>query len=504
MIDFLLSTGLLSILTLLTNLFGFIRELFFAKAFGATKEADSFIAAFSIVATCFLILSGGALQGAFMPRYQQAIVKSQQGLARQLWRASLAGVVLFSLVLSFLLFFEAERIISIILPGFDVVSASVAANVLKWLSPIIIFYTLGSLFQSVLHAHRKFIQPALVPIGNNIVIILVLIFFVPAFGLVAISYGTVVGGVLWLLLIPFVSTCLPKKEKTCEHSGVKDLFGAILPLVALLLVDQIAGLVQKTLVSDLQEGSIAVLSYAARLEGLPVGIFAGALASVIFPALVEAVARNDKSMLTHRFEFGLSALGFLLMPSTAFLICQSDLIVKILLERGAFDANATLRTARALEFYSVGIFFQGMIVYLSRVYFSLGNTKTPMIIGVFAAAVHILFSWIAVNMIGYMGIAIGTSIYAGLYAVGLMYWLSKYIDNSFLLLLRAVWRSLTISLLIGFLMPWFNFSSSIGGLIQSVFVFGLIYVLFSFIFNEPILRPVKDRCRRAFRAIWFS
>lgn len=113
-----LSAGLISALTLLTNLLGFVRELLFARAFGATQEADCFVAAFSIVATCFLVLAGGSLQGAFMPRYQQAIVRDHHALAKGLWRATFAGVFIFAGAIGVAIYFGAESVVSWVLPVF--------------------------------------------------------------------------------------------------------------------------------------------------------------------------------------------------------------------------------------------------------------------------------------------------------------------------------------------------------------------------------------------------
>lgn len=491
--------GLIAALTLITNLLGFTRELFFAKAFGATKEADAFVAAFSIVATCFLILAGGALQGAFMPRYQRALVQDRAELAKGLWNASLIGVAAFSATVSASAFFYSEKIISWVLPGFDEASTALTAQVLKWLTPMIFFSSLGALLQSVLHAHRLFILPALVPTINNLFVIFVLLVFVPSYGLMALSYGTMTGAALWLLLVPSVIHSLPSKRGTIDRASLSDLWRALLPLIILLVVDQIAALLQKTLVSGLETGSISVLSYAARLQGLPVGIFAGALSAAIFPALVEATAKGDRGSFEERFLFGLGGIAFLLVPATAFLITYSELIVKVLLERGAFSAEATLRTAAALELYSAGLVAQGLIVYINKVYFSLGNTKTPMIVGIITAIFHVFLCWVAVTNIGYLGIAAGTAAYAILYLVVLLLFLRAHIASPILSVARATWRPTAASIFMVGVAHASPFRSSVEGLMLALGFCGIAYIAASVLLGGPIWKETRQRLRTIFR-----
>lgn len=489
----LFSAGLISALTLLTNLLGFVRELLFARAFGATQEADSFVAAFSIVATCFLVLAGGPLQGAFMPRYQQAMVHEHHALAKGLWRATFAGVFIFAGAIGVAIYFGAERIVSWVVPGFDQESQVLTSQILRWLAPMVLLCSLGALFQSTLHAHRIFALPALIPVGNNLVLILVLVVLVPSYGLAGMSYGTVGGGALWLLLIPFVLQHLPRGAGCFDAGSLRDLMRALWPLIVLLGVDQVAGLVQKTLVSDLEAGSVAVLNYAARLEGLPVGIFAGALAAVIFPALVEVAARGDKQALEERFRFGVAAISFFLLPSAAFLIAESELIVKVLLERGAFTPEATLRTARALELYSAGLLSQGLIVYLNRVYFALGDTKTPMVVGVVTAVLHVFFCWLAVDSIGYLGIAIGTTFYAIAYFLMLIIWLRGKVNNPFHNFFISVWRPLIASSILMMAMCFFDLPSAMFGLLVGIVAFVVGYLLLLSFMRDPVLEDVKLR-----------
>ena len=428
-----------------------------------------------------------------MPRYQQAIVRDQHSLAFGLWRFALSGVCIVTVGIGVAVYLGADKIVSWVVPGFDDDSRAYAAQILKLLAPMILFCSLGALYQSILHAHRNFAFPALIPVGNNLILIFVLIVLVPSYGLVALGYGSVVGAALWLLLLPSVLRQLPSAQGALDMADLRDLLKALVPLIVLLGVDQVAGLVQKTLVSDLEVGSIAVLNYAARLEGLPVGVFAGALSAVMFPALVEVVARDDRQALKERFGFGIAAIAFFLIPSTAFLIAESELVVRVLLERGSFAAEATARTARALELYSIGLLSQGLIVFLNRFYFALGNTRTPMIIGVITAALHVIFCWGAVNAIGYLGIAIGTTFYAIAYFVILIVGLRPAIPNPIRLLAISIWRPVVGSCVICWIMYAYDFPHSLIGLGALMVTCMAVYMMIAILLKDPVIEDLKFR-----------
>jgi len=498
----LLSVGLISGLTLLTNLLGFVREILFARAFGATQESDCFVSAFSIVATCFLILTAGSLQGAFMPRYQEAIVRKKPAVAKGLWRGALGGVLLFSAGISLVVLCCADQIVALVVPGFEPHSRMVTSQVVRWLVPMILACSLGSLFQSILHAHQSFALPALVPVGNNIIIIGVLIVLAPVYGLGAMSGGVVVGALVWFLLVPFVMRYVPRGEAIVNARELCGLLVAVTPLMALLMVDQIAGLIQKFLVSDLDHGSISVLNYAARLQGLPVGILAGSLAAVMFPSLVEAFAKGDRHLIDGRFKFGVATVSFLLLPSAAFLIGEANLVVRVLLERGSFSSEATTRTAAALQIYSVGLLSQGLIVYLNRVYFAKGDTRTPMIVGMVTAGLHILVCWIAVKLFGYIGIAIGTSLYAFAYSIALLARLGETIKAPISIFADAVWRPLLASLGMLLVLCLLNFPQSIIGACCAISISCVSYMMFAFMLRDPslnIVRSQASKIRRQFK-----
>lgn len=482
------SAGILSLLVLATNGLGFVRELLFARAFGAGREADAYITAFSIVAVCFLVFSAGSLQGAFMPRYQQSIIRGDKAKARSLWRSTATALWVVLLAIALATFLKADLWVALTVPGFDSSMRQMTADVLRVLSPMIVLFGVGALLQSVLHAHYRFIAAALIPVCNNAVLIATLILFVPYMGLVAYGAGTLIGASLWLVLFPFVYRELPRNVPSrFDASELRALASVMAPLLVLLVVDQLAGLIQKSLVSDLQTGSIAVLNYAARLEGLPVGIFASAITTAIFPALVAAMSVQDERATSDRFHLGLAAIAFFSVPATLLMVFEPLLIAKALLERGAFMAEDSLRVAEALRWYALGLLPQSLIVFLNRVYFAAGDTRTPMLVGVLSAVIHVLLCWLLVKSLGYIGIAIGTTIYALLYSALLLWRLERVMLAPLAALARALWRPMIAGTALAALLLAVQFPGTPTSLALALVMGGGVYVTVGLLLKDPIL-----------------
>jgi putative peptidoglycan lipid II flippase len=483
--NLLSSIGIVSGLTLLTNLLALVREVLFARAFGATGMADSYVTAASIVATCFLIFAAGSLQGAFMPRYQRALADGEGGRARGLWRSTLWSLLgLLGLICAALMFWPGLWV-GWVVPGFAAAQQAQTAELLVWMAPMTLLVGLGSLLQSVAHAHQRFLLPAAVPALNNVLLIAALILVVPAAGVTGFAQATLIGAAAWLVLWPLVQRLLAPVAAAPRPGDLVGLARAMLPLVLLLLADQLSALVQKALVSDLEPGSIAVLNYAARLEGLPVGIFAAAISAVFFPALVAALAGGDADRIGQRFRAGIGAVLFFAVPAAVFLVFEASLTVRVLLERGAFDSAASARAADALVWYAVGLVPQSLIVYLHRAYYATGNTRTPMAVGIFSAVLHILLCWQLVGAFGYLGIAMGTTAYAILYLVLLGVFLPRPMAGHLLGCWGGLWRAATAGVAMAALFLVWPFPPTLLGLGLALGAGGLVYLAVAWLVRDP-------------------
>lgn len=479
--------GVVAALTLATNILGFGREVLVAQAYGATDTADAFVTAYAIVAACFLVFTGATVQSTFMPAYQARLSESPAHAA-WFFQNIFFYVFLITGAISLMLISFAMPVVRLIVPGFDADKLALTVSLLQWLAPLIVFMGTGVLLQSVSHATNRFLAPALVPFLNNVIIIACLIVLVPWIGVAGLAIGYIAGAILWWCLAAFLRhEIFAARPKLLGREEMLGLLMITLPLIWLLVADQLSAVIQKTLVSDLETGSIATLNYAARLSGLPLGVFAAAIATVYFPLLVRAQASQDTVAVLSSFRDGLAATISVMLPICLMFVWGTDVIVRTAFERGAFDAVATERTAYALLLYAAGMVPQALIVYLNRVFFAAKNTRTPMYVGLVSVVIHLAANIVLVAQIGYVGIALGTTVYAVVYAVLLLANLHKAnLDNGSAAII-SLWR-IVLGAVLAYGWLWFVPSDNLSGFLFHGAIATTLYALALAFLREPLIR----------------
>ncbi len=481
--------GTVAALTLATNLLGFGREVLVARAYGANETADAFVTAYAIVAACFLVFSAATVQSTFMPRYQARQAEDPRH-ATWLFQNSFVYLFLITAAITAALMYFAEPVASLVVPGFSPGKLALTAQLLVWLAPMIVFIATGALLQSVSHATNRFLAPALVPFLSNLVIIACLLALVPQIGVAGLAVGYLLGAILWWGLSVVVrQEIFSVPFKRLDRQEMVGLLLVTLPLIWLLVADQMSAIFQKTVVSDLETGSIATLNYAARLSGLPLGVFAAAIATVFFPLLTRAHAGRNAASIHAIYRDGLAATILVMLPMSLMFMAGADVIVQTVFERGAFDSSASERTAYALVYYAAGMVPQALIVYLNRVFFAAQNTRTPMTIGLFSVAIHLVANLLFVEQIGYVGIALGTTVYAVVYSVLLLANLHRARLENARSAVMSLWR---IALSAGFSYSWLWLfdPGALGSFLILCTASSVIYLIILVILREPLTKHV--------------
>ena len=487
MLRYLKAVGVVAGLTLTTNLFGFIREVLLARSFGASAEADTFVTAFTVVSACFLIFTAGTVQSAFMPLYQ-GLGSSSSAEARWLfWHSAKAlGVLLLGVVV--LLELGAQWWIAILMPGFSSAQIQSTSVLVRIMAPMVLLFGIGSLLQSVAHAHQRFLGPASIPLLNNFIVIAFLLVVGGTMGMSGLAIAYLIGALLWwIVLVPGTWRYVAGDRAAVDRTTWRSLLMNLAPLLILLGADQVSALIQKSLVSETESGTIAALNYASKLEGLPVGIFAAAISTVFFPALVDAISRGETRAAKDRFMAGLSGILLCSLPAMVVLCLEAESVVRVLFERGSFDSRASELTSAALAAYSLGLLPQGLVVYFNRVYFAAQQTTLPMKVGVLSAGIHVAFCWIAVDVIGYLGIPVGTTLYAIVYAILLLVWMREIVSITLKELTAVMWRPIVASAALAATLLSVHFDSNLWGLLWAILLSGGIYLAMLLILQEPII-----------------
>ncbi|GBD99270.1 putative peptidoglycan biosynthesis protein MurJ [bacterium BMS3Abin07] len=430
------SASLMSLATLISRILGFIRDMVFARYFGATGLADTFFAAFRIPNLFRALFAEGSMSSAFIPVLTEYNTKHGKDEANRLVRITFTFIIIFVGLLCLIGIFFAPLLVKIIAPGFLKDPARFDQTVLltRIMFPFLLMISLSALMMGSLNTRKTFFVPALATAWFNIAVIvtIILLYSRLAQPIVAAAIGITVGG-----LFQFASQVPSFYGKgfslgidtEFRHAGLKQIGILIIPATLAMGVNQINIVVNNIFASFLPSGSISYLYYAMRLIQFPIGVFGVAMSMAALPSLSRHAANGDMNSLRDDFSFSLRLLFFLTIPSMVGLIALREPIVGLLFQRGEFDHNATVQTSQALIFYSIGIWSIVGAKTVTAAFYSLKDTKTPFKILVIAIASNIIFSFILMHPMKHSGLALANTLSSGINFILLFAFLRKKIKR---------------------------------------------------------------------------
>ena len=264
-----------------------------------------------------------------------------------------------------------------------------------------------------LQVRDNFIIPGLMSVPYNALIIISILLSVKTTPYI-LPYGAIIGLLgQFVFQLPFA---IKRGYRYIPYINFKDeylkkMLYLVGPVLIGVAVTQINTIVDRTIASTLVEGSISALSYANKLNQFVMGMFIVSISSVVYPMLSKLSTENNKVEFNKSIVTAFSTVILLVIPISVGAIILSTPIVKILFQRGAFDERATYMTSIALIFYSIGMIGFGLRDILGKVFYSLQDTKTPMINGAIAMILNIILniSFVKFTNMQLAGLALATS-----------------------------------------------------------------------------------------------
>jgi putative peptidoglycan lipid II flippase len=420
------SALLIASATALSRVLGLVRETVIAYEFGASAEYDAFLIAFLLPHMLRMLLAEGALSTAFVPLFTEYASRSGRALAQRFASNVFTVALLAFPVIVVLGIWLAPYYVPFLADGFDEAKRTLTVQLTAITFPFLMLVGLAAIVMGVLHSHGKFFAPAFAPVLFNVGLItgaLVLARLVdpPIYGL---AYGVLLGGLAqWLFQIPFLRGRF-RYRPTLDlgDEGLRRLLILMLPTVLGLLVVELNLLVDNKLASRLGDGNIASLQYAIRLFQLPLGLFAVALATALLPQLSRLAARSQDDAFLESLQHGLRLAAFVLLPAAVGLLVLGGPVIALLFEHGRFTAADTARTLYVLRFLSLGLLGYGATHLLTRAFYALRDTRTPVAISAVAVGVNIALDYALIGPLGVGGLALATAL-AGLIQMALLAWM---------------------------------------------------------------------------------
>ncbi len=405
--------------TLLSRLFGFVRDIMIAASLGAGPLADIFVVAFRLPNLFRRLFAEGAFNAAFIPIFTKRLESAGVSSARLM-----AGEVI-SVLLCALLMFTA--LAEIFMPVFVYALASGFENEPEKFNqtvyyaritfPYLTFMSLMAVFAAMLNATGRFAVAALAPVLLNIVLIAALLL---AWGNQKLSLDYLIWGValagfmqlslLWWsarrvgLIVSITKPRLSLDVKRVLILGVPGVLAAGVAQINLLVGTNIA---------SAQQGAAAWLYYADRLYQLPLGVIGVALSVALLPDISRRLREGDKQGAVNSQNKGLIYGLFLTLPASLGLYALAEPIMSVLFERGSFSATDTQAAALALMGFAPGLLAFVLVKILQPSFFAQEDTRTPLIYACLGVATNITLSLIYFPVYGHVAIAVATSIAGG-------------------------------------------------------------------------------------------
>ena len=423
-----------------SRILGVVREQVLAAIFGAGNAMDAYNVAYRIPNLVRDLFAEGAMSSAFVPTFTRHLTKEGKASAWRLGNLVINGLIVITACLVIIGIVFADPLVTLFASAYREVPGKLELTVFltRLMLPFLTFVALAAAFMGMLNSLHRFFIPALSPAMYNVATItcaLVLVPLMPGMGLpaiTAIAIGSLLGGaaqlaVQWPVL----------RREGFRYQPVLDWRDKSLRRVLVLMGPGTIGLaatqvnvfVNTVLATGEGTGAVSWLNYAFRLMYLPIGLFGVSIATATLPAVSRHVAQRDEPAARRTVADGLSLMLMLNVPATVGLIVLATPIVRVIFERAAFTPADTAATAAAVQFYALGLVGYSIVRIASPVFYALGQNRTPVMISVATVLANALLNVALVRVMGYQGLALGTSIAALFNATLLMFFLRRRLDG---------------------------------------------------------------------------
>ncbi len=383
---------LIIITTALSQVLGILKYRLFASYFGASSDLGVFFASFRIPDLLFQIVIVGALSSAFIPIFSENLGKKGKKEAFEFTSAlTTLGTIVFAVITIFVLIF-ANQLARLIAPEFTSEQIVLLANLMRIIQLSQFLFLFGTVFTAMLQSFHYFLIPGIANALYNIGIIIGVYLFVPVFGIYGAAFGVAFGALLFLLVqLPFVvaNGYIPR-FKLSLNNGVDRVIKLMIPRSMTIAVAQVAITSNVIFASIISARSIVIFDLAMILMAAPIFLFGQSIAQASFPTLSKLKDNLDEFRSVFKSSF--NQILYLTLPISALFIVLRVPLIRLFYGSGRFDWEATIITGYTLALLSLSISVQAATLLISRAFYALHDTKSPLLITLLAVFVNILFS----------------------------------------------------------------------------------------------------------------
>ena len=486
---------------ILSNLVGLLRDILIARAFGVGVNMDSFNAANRVTETLFNLIAGGALASAFVPTFTGFLNREDRtgawklaSAVTNLWLLALIGV-------SILVGVFAPQVVRyglyVLDPTSSVGQLDLTVNLLRIMLFSVAIFGVSGLVMGILNSYQIFLVPAIAPVMYSLGQILGATVLAKYWGIYGLAAGVVLGAVLHLLVqVPALLRLKGRQYLATlglDLPAVGQVVRLMLPRLFGVAVVQLNFFVSTIIALSLTDGSVSSISYAWRLMLMPEMAIAQSIAVAALPTFSRQVARGQPEEMRSSLAAALRVVLLLALPASVGLILLRRPLIAFLYQDGVvFTAQSTEMVAWALLWYAAGLVGHSLVEVVSRAFYALHDTRTPVMVGVVAMGLNIAFSlafarlFISWGWMPHGGLALANSLATALEMGALLVLMRRRLHGlEGRRLGTALWQAALAALAMGLAVEgWLYLAAQMrrvvslgGGLLVGVVVYALVIYL---------------------------
>lgn len=441
---------ILMIMTIVSKIFGLLREISLSYVYGTSAVADAFLVSFFIPSILINGITLGIATG-FIPIYSRIKSLKNREAADYFTNNLINAVFIIFLVLTILTFYFVEEIMNVVAIGLEGEIFDLAVFFGKMVSTSIFIAAVGGVLRGYLQIYNHFSITVINAALMNIVIILsILISKNRSYKILGI--GTAVGLSLQYLIFLIPMKKLGFKYKPVldfKNENLKTVRKLSIPVLIGVLVNEVNIIVDKAIASTLHVGAISALNYSSGIQEFVVGVVILSIITVVYPLMSEFSGKKQYQQLKDLYNRTVFMNLFLVIPATIGLMVFSKEITSLLFFRGAFDEVSLAITQKSLFFYALGIIGISLNTIGQRVFYSLKEIKEPLVISIFSVVLNIILNIYFAKIFGLIGLALATSIAMTMSGIITIYVLNrKNISLNRKFLIKSIGKILINSLII--------------------------------------------------------
>jgi len=508
--NFLKIIGAVTIINIVSRVFGFLREVIIGYQYGSSHIADSIFTAYTIPNFLYLVV-GGAFTTAVITIYNRETTDRalfvKQSFTIVLLTVSIMTIVMLAFTNPIMDMFNQAKDEDGKLSQSDL---ELAKNLYYWMMPSSILLVLSSWYSGLLNANHKFHLSSFAILIYNAVFLLIAVVLSNIEAIDAVGYGisALVSAIImiYFLIIGYRKMGSYKVGFSFERNmASKQLWVIILPMMLGGATIQLYALLQRVFAGMLSEGAVAAVNYASRLMQFPQAILITAVTTVIFPILSKKEAENDHASIKSLYSKGLHYLLLLLYPVTIYSYFYAENLIQVVYQRGNFDEVSTAITTPVMAIFCLSMYFLAANMYITRFYYAKGDSIAPVIfslINVFVVNIAVIM--LLVDKYGAEAIAWGTLVSSVTnFIMLIVYAAYKYdlkmgIFSKELQFFRAVPPMIIITIVLYFSSKFLIFDNRYLTFIISLVIFSAVVVGSYLLFGVKEVKEFSDKLKRKF------